>query len=213
MDEQIEAAEAVRTRYAQLWDELFGQVEIEAGDRYAVAARVRRLNELGFAVEEIELVPGRGGRVRLRVAVTRRDFHARELQRRTGLVALEGQARLLLNDLAGYRAWLEFDEARRIASAEAAHRWEHEVLEPTLARLAPAIGSSRDPLQAYCDLLEHKWLLSERQRRDVGLEAAFASYLAAGAPAPEARSVEETLDAEAAPEPEMEVAPNPVGLD
>jgi hypothetical protein len=213
MDEQIEAAEAVRTRYAQLWDELFGQVEIEAGDRYAVAARVRRLNELGFAVEEIELVPGRGGRVRLRVAVTRRDFHARELQRRTGLVALEGQARLLLNDLAGYRAWLEFDEGRRIASAEAAHRWEHEVLEPTLARLAPAIGSSRDPLQAYCDLLEHKWLLSERQRRDVGLEAAFASYLAAGAPAPEARSVEETLDAEAAPEPEMEVAPNPVGLD
>lgn len=213
MDEQIEAAEAVRTRYGQLWDELFGQVEIDAGDRYAVQARVRRLNDLGFAVEEIELEPGTAGRVRLRVAVTRRDFHARELQRRTGLVALEGQARLLLNDLGGYRAWLEFDEGRRVPSAEAAHRWEHSVLEPMLARLAPVIGPTRDPLQAYCDLLEHKWLLSERQQRDVGLEAAFASYLAAGAPAPEARGVEGALDAEPDPDPEIEVAPNPVTLD
>jgi len=84
-----------------------------------------------------------------------------------------------------------------------------------LARLAPAIGPTRDPLQAYCDLLEHKWLLSEQQRRDVGLEAAFASYLAAGAPAPEARGAEGALDAEPDPEPEPEivVAPNPVAID
>ena len=140
--------------------------------------------------------------------MTRRDFHARELQRRTGLVALEGQARLLLNDLAGYRSWLEFDEGRRIPSAEAAERWQRDVLRPTLARLAPAIGPSRDPLQAYCDLLEHKWLLSERQRSDVGLETAFASYLEAGAPAPEATGVEGSLDAE--PEPGIEVSPGPV---
>ena len=209
MDEQIDAAEAVRDRYAQLWDELFGDVEIEAGDRFAVQARVRRLNDLGFAVGEIELEPGPGGRVRLRAAVTRRDFHARELQRRTGLVALEGQARLLLSDLAGYRSWLEYHEGRRIASAEAAERWQRDVLRPTLGRLEPVIGPSRDPLQAYCDLLEHKWLLSERQRSDVGLETAFAAYVEAGAPAPEAKGVEATLDAEPEPEP----ASSPVSPD
>jgi tRNA A-37 threonylcarbamoyl transferase component Bud32 len=211
MDEQIEAAEAVRVRYTQLWDELFGDVEIEAGDRFAVQARVRRLNELGFAVGEIELEPGQAGRVRLRAAVTRRDFHARELQRRTGLVALEGQARLLLNDVAEYRYWLEYHEGRRVRSVEAAERWQRDVLRPTLARLAPAIGPARDPLQAYCDLLEHKWLLSERQKRDVGLEAAFAAYVEAGAPAPEAKGVEASLDAE--PEPGFEVSPNPVSPD
>ncbi len=208
MDEQIEAAEAVRTRYVQLWEELFRQVEIQPGDRFAISAHVRRLNELGFAVGEIELEPGPDGRVSLRAAVTRRDFHARELQRRTGLAALEGQARLLLNDLREYRAWLEYYEKRRPSSAEAAERWQTEVLEPALARLAPAIGPTRDPLQAYCDLLEHKWLLSERRRRDVGLERAMAAYLAAGAPAPEARGAGETLDLD--PEPEIEVPPNPV---
>ncbi|MDA8236775.1 MAG: DUF4032 domain-containing protein [Chloroflexi bacterium] len=197
MDEQIEAAEAVRTRYLELWDELFRQVEIQPGDRFAIQAHVRRLNDLGFAVGEIDLEPGVDGRVRLSAAVTRRDFHARELQRRTGLVALEGQARLLLNDLREWQAWLEFYERRRVSVAEAAARWRAEVLEPTLARLVPAIGPARDPLQAYCDLLEHKWLLSERRRRDVGLEAAIAAYLAEGAPAPEARGAAGALDADA----------------
>ena len=173
MDEQIDAAEAVRTRYTQLWEELFRQVEIQPGDRFAISAHVRRLNDLGFAVGEIELEPGANGRVRLRAAVTRRDFHARELQRRTGLDALEGQARLLLNDLREYRAWLEYDEQRRVASGEASDRWRAEVLVPALGRLAPAIGPTRDALQAYCDLLEHKWLLSERRHRDVGLETAL----------------------------------------
>jgi hypothetical protein len=198
MDEQIDAAEAVRTRYLLLWDELFRQVEIQPGDRFAIQAHVRRLNDLGFAIGEIELEPGTAGRVRLRASVTRRDFHARELQRRTGIAALEGQARLLLNDLREYRHWLEFDDGRRVSSDEAAERWQRDVLGPSLARLAPVIGPARDPLQAYCDLLEHKWLLSERQQRDVGLEAAFASYIAAGAPAPEARGLDDALDLESA---------------
>ncbi len=34
-------------------------------------------------------------------------------------------------------------------------------------------------------MLEHKWLLSERAGRDVGLDAAIESYVAEGAPAPE----------------------------
>jgi hypothetical protein len=47
------------------------------------------------------------------------------------------------------------------------------------------IGPGRDPLQAYCDVLEEKWIESERAGRDVGLAAAIASYIAGGAPAPE----------------------------
>jgi uncharacterized protein DUF4032 len=73
---------------------------------------------------------------------------------------------------------------------EGAARWRAERLDPMLARLTPIIGTGRDPLQAYCDLLEHKWLLSERAGRDVGLEAAFASYVDSGAPAPEAVELE-----------------------
>jgi hypothetical protein len=59
------------------------------------------------------------------------------------------------------------------------------VLEPSLRELAPAIGPGRDPLQAYCDVLEQKWILSELAGTDVGLSAAMDAYLGLGAPAPE----------------------------
>ena len=52
--------------------------------------------------------------------------------------------------------------------------------------LGPAIGSLRDPLQAYCDVLEQKWMMSEAAGTDVGLRAAIEAYLQMGAPAPEA---------------------------
>ncbi|MEJ7749746.1 MAG: DUF4032 domain-containing protein [Candidatus Limnocylindrales bacterium] len=187
-DDAVEAAETVRARYAAVWAELHLEPELSPHDRHAVRARIRRLNELGFAVDEIALepTPGGGGAVRLKVAVANRRFHARELQRHTGLVALEGQARLLINDLNEYRAWLEGREGRSIAEPEAAERWLHDVIEPSLRALVPAIGPSRDPLQAYCDLLEEKWILSEIAGKDVGLGMAMDAYLKLGAPAPEA---------------------------
>jgi hypothetical protein len=185
-DDAIDGAESVRERYTALWDELHDEPKVAAGDRHAIRARVRRLNDLGFAVEEIAVEPSDGGaEMRVRVAVSTRRFHARELQRRTGLVTLEGQARLLLNDLREYQAWLELNEGRALSDRDGAGRWLADVLQPSLARLVPAIGPARDPIQAYCDVLETKWILSERAGRDVGLDVAIASYLEQGAPAPE----------------------------
>ncbi len=186
-EDAVEAAESVRERYAAIWDELHLEPELSPGDRHAVRARIRKLNELGFAVDEISLEPSRGRRdiVRLRIAVANRRFHARELERLTGIKALEGQARLLLNDLHEYRAWLEHQLGDELPETVGADRWVGEVLEPSLARLVPAIGTGRDPLQAYCDVLEEKWIRSEAAGEDVGLEAAMAAYLTLGAPAPE----------------------------
>ncbi len=199
LDHAITAAEGVRTRYEAVWDELHDEPELRGDDRHAVSARIRRLNELGFAVEEIELVPGaRPGRVRMRVAVTTRRFHSRRLERLTGLVALEGQARLLLNDLREYQAWIECHEGVTLTREEGAHRWLHGVLQPRLEQLAPAIGPHRDPLQAYCDVLETKWILSERAGRDVGLDAAIESYLEQGAPSPEGSEPGPLLDLDTA---------------
>src|SRR5450759_2403404 len=64
MDNAIEAAESVRTRYAAVWRELHDQPELIPGDRRAIRARLRRLNDLGFSVD-LEVDPvgptGRSG--------------------------------------------------------------------------------------------------------------------------------------------------------
>ncbi|MBA2701431.1 MAG: DUF4032 domain-containing protein, partial [Chloroflexi bacterium] len=54
-DDAVEAAETVRARYAAVWAELHLEPELSPHDRHAVRARIRRLNELGFAVDEIAL--------------------------------------------------------------------------------------------------------------------------------------------------------------
>ena len=185
MDAAIESAQGVRGRYDAVWHELHDQPDLVPGDRRAIRARLRRLNDLGFSVD-VEVDPvGPAGTVRLRTSVTTRRYHANELERRTRLRTLEGQARILLNDLAEYHAWLEFYERRQVAAEVAADRWLREVYRPTQARIAAHVAPDRDLVQAYCDVLEHKWLLSEQAGRDVGLETAIASYLAEGAPAPE----------------------------
>jgi hypothetical protein len=185
-EDAVDAAETVRSTYAAVWSELTLEPLVAPDDRHAVRARIRRLNDLGFAVDEISMEPSRSneGALRLRVAVANRRFYSRELQRLTGIVALEGQARLLLNDLREYGAWLASD-GPPLPEDEAAVRWLGDVLEPSLAALVPVIGPGRDPLQAYCDVLEEKWILSELAGSDVGLERSIDAYLGLGAPAPE----------------------------
>src|SRR5436190_12659940 len=185
-EDAVEASNSVRTRYRAVWDELHLEPTLSAADRQAIRARIRRLNELGFAIDEISLEPTSPGgeAVRLKVAVADRRFHARELARLTGLVALEGQARLLMNDLREYGTWLRHRGAS-LSEDEAADRWIRDVLEPSLATLVPVIGPQRDPLQAYCDVLELKWLRSEAAGSDIGLGSAIREYIEMGAPAPE----------------------------
>src|SRR5919109_4070642 len=127
MDEDLAAAESVADRYRALWAELTHEETLGPDERYRVEARVRRLNELGFAVDELALEPAGEDRSRLRlqVAVANRRFHAIELQRLTGLEVGEGQATILRNDLRAFQSRLATDDA-----VAAGFRWRTEVLLP-----------------------------------------------------------------------------------
>jgi Domain of unknown function (DUF4032) len=184
-EDAIAAAERVRDRYSRVWTVIHDEPVLHPDDRQAIRRRVRKLNELGYSVD-LDVDPDApDGRVRLRMSITTRRYHARQLERRTRIRALEGQAQLLLNDLAEYGAWLEWNEGARLGEDDVAERWLHDVYRPTLARIAETVGPDRDLVQAYCDVLEEKWFLSERAGRDIGLSDAIDAYVALGAPAPE----------------------------
>ena len=93
IDEDLAAAESIADRYRALWEELTHTETFGNDERYKVEARVRRLNELGFAIDELELEPATAdrSRLRLKVAVANRRFHAQELRRLTGLEVGEGR--------------------------------------------------------------------------------------------------------------------------
>jgi hypothetical protein len=184
VDEEVAAAESVAERYRQLWDELHHEETIGLDERFKVEARARRLNELGFAVDELALDPVEGGgeALRLKVAVANRRFHAAQLRALTGLEVGEGQARVLLNDLYAYRWELERGSPGGVSEATIGSRWRAEVLQPGMEKACIAIGSDVDPVQAYCDLLEVRWLLSEEAGRDVGDQVALKALSARTVP-------------------------------
>ena len=78
-DERVVAfadtADSVVHRYTRLWEELTQTLELAPGERYRVDAHIRRLNDLGFDVEEMEIT-GEPGRVRVRPALWLRRLDA-----------------------------------------------------------------------------------------------------------------------------------------
>jgi hypothetical protein len=174
----IESAERLAQQYRQLWAELTEDVHIGVDERYRIDARLRRLNELGFDVDEVELVASNDGhRLRMRTAVTEQGHHRRKLMELTGLPAQENQARSLLNDLMNFRAALERDEGRPVPEAVAAYRWLGEVYQKVVDAIPPEHRARLEPVEVFHEVIEHKWYLSEKEGCDVGFGRALHSYL------------------------------------
>jgi tRNA A-37 threonylcarbamoyl transferase component Bud32 len=178
----MDEAAGVADRYAALWEVLHETPLFSFADRREIEGRIRRLNELGFAVDEVELEPtdAGDGRLRLKVTVAARRYHATELFSLTGLEVGEGQAQVLLSDLRAYEGTLrEFSgglfkrTSGGLTQAKAVQLWMDKLLKPGMERAYEAVGRIGDPVQAYCDLLEVRWLLSESAGYDVGDGAAL----------------------------------------
>jgi hypothetical protein len=174
----IDLGAGLTSRYEQLWTELTREEVFAAQEQYRVDSRIKRLNELGFDVEELDIQTIEGGhKIRLRVQVVEPGHHRRRLEALTGLDVQENQARRLLNDLDHFRAWQGGLEGRAIPEREAAKRWLEEVYRPTLAAIPPEQAAKLDPAEVFHQLLEHRWYTSERSGRDLPLAEVVPSYV------------------------------------
>ncbi len=173
----FEVASELRPRYDSLWSELTRDEVIGPNERYRIDERLRRLNELGFDVEEVELMTVDGGyRLRLPTRVVEAGHHRRRLLSLTGLDVGENQARRLLNDIARYRAELEAAEGRSLPDSVVGYRWRAEVFEPAVAAIPPELHAKRAPAELFHELLDHRWYRSEAAGHDVGMADAVATF-------------------------------------
>ncbi|MEX5717360.1 DUF4032 domain-containing protein [Geodermatophilus maliterrae] len=179
LDPALAAADLV-ARYEQLWAELTSE-EVMPRDQqqFRVAERIRRLQDLGFDVGEMELVddPAGGTRLRLTTRVAEPGNCRRALFTRTGLDVQEKQARRLLADIASYRAGLEQVEGGPVSETAAAIRWLTDRYQPTIAAIPAHLCSRLDAAEIFHEILEHRWFLSEAAGRDVGMHAAVRDYV------------------------------------
>jgi Domain of unknown function (DUF4032) len=175
----LEIADELTRRYESLWQELTREEVLRPEEqRYRIAERLHRLNELGFDADEVELIStSQGNKLRLRTRVAEAGHDSRQLFLRTGIDAGEHQARRLLNDIAGFRAWLEQKEGRPFSEVVAANRWLEEVYDPVITAIPQDLSGRLPPAEVFHEVLEHRWYMSEAAGRDVGTTAATRAYV------------------------------------
>ena len=180
LGDPFDLASQVREAYERLWAEVTAEEEFTVTDASRLVERMRRLNERGFDVDEVELEETADGTFRLtmRPQVIDPGHHRRRLLRLTGLDAQENQARRLLDDIDSYREALERGGEPPVSDAALAGRWLTEVFEPTIAAIPVELHGKRAAAQLYHELLEHRWYLSEQKGEEIALDEALESYLA-----------------------------------
>jgi hypothetical protein len=170
-----EIVQGLQQRYEGLWSELTGVEDFTTDEMWRIEMRIQRLNELGFDVDELDIVTDwDGATARIQPKVVDAGHHNRRLQSLTGLDVEENQARRLLNDLDSYAA---AHDLQGEDPAMVAHSWLTDVFEP-IARMAPP--DRRSPLEAaelFHEILEHRWYLSEQAGHEISIFDAAADYL------------------------------------
>ena len=151
-----------------------------SGERWRVEDRIRRLNALGFDVDELAITTDIGGTsIQIQPKVVDAGHHSRRLLRLTGLDVRENQARRLLNDLDAYTA----ATGRQGEDEEiVAHDWLASIYEPVTRRVPRELVAKLEPAEVFHEVLEHRWYLAERAQHDIPIEEAIDDYVALGAP-------------------------------
>jgi hypothetical protein len=165
----------IQKRYDELWTELTSEQEFGAEELWRIQERIERLNDLGFDVDEIDIVTDfDGDRIRIQPKVVELGHHCRELQALTGLNVEDAQARRLLNDMAAFIA--HYDLGRE-DKALAANRWLTPLFEPIMAMVPPEARGKLEPAEIFHEILVHRWYLSERAGHEIGIFDTARDYI------------------------------------
>jgi hypothetical protein len=173
--DEVAIGDALVERYQELWNALTGSEAFDADDRWRVAARIDRLNDLGFDVGELELTTDIDGTtVRIQPKVVDAGHHSRRLLRLTGLDVQENQARRMLNDLDSYRA---ATDRQNDQEQIVAHAWVRQVFRPTIDAVPRELRRKLEPAQLFHEILDHRWFISQQAQRDISMPEAAESYV------------------------------------
>ena len=170
----VKVGDRIVTQYNSLWQEVTGEEVFSADEPWRVSARVERLNDLGFDVDEMQLVADKGGtRIRIRPKVVDSGHYHRQIMRLTGLDVEENQARRMLNDLHQYQLIThQMHEPIELV----AHEWLATIYQPTIEMVPRDLRARLAAPQLFHEILEHKWFLSQQRQRDVPMWEAVRSY-------------------------------------
>jgi len=171
----IRASESVITRYRKIWKALSEPQVLPANDRHAVERAMRSLQDIGFAVEEVDLqLAGDNSTLTFTPKLVAPNYHSLRLKELMGLDTEEFQAKRILASFDRFRSR---EISRTPDKSEAAQRWLDEVFYKVVKSVPSQLEGRVEDAQLFHEVLEHRWYLGEKAGADVGLENATQDYI------------------------------------
>ena len=171
----VRASDGVIRRYRRLWKMLKEPQILDSSDRQAVERAMRSLQDLGFAVEEVEVTTaGDKGSIKFQPKLVAARYHANRLEELMGLYAEELQAKRLLASYDRYKA-REFPPST--PHSIVVKQWLSDVFKRVVNQVPDNLKGRVEQAQLFHEVLENRWYLGEKLGRDVGLDFATQDYI------------------------------------
>jgi len=172
----IRASESVITRYRRIWNALSEPQILPANDRHAVEKAMRSLQDIGFAVEEVDIkLAGDQSTLTFTPKLVAPNYHSQRLKDLMGLETEEFQAKRILASFDRFRS-REIERTPNVS--EAAQRWLDEVFYIVVNSVPGNLKGRIEDAQLFHEVLEHRWYLGEKAGHDLGLDFATSDYIA-----------------------------------
>lgn len=172
----IRASDSVITRYRKIWKALSEPQILPANDRHAVERAMRSLQDIGFAVEEVDLqLTGDQSTLTFTPKLVAPNYHSLRLRELMGLETEEFQAKRILASFDRFRS-REISKTPDLT--DAAKRWLNEVFYKVVNSVPRELQGRVEDAQLFHEVLEHRWYLGEKAGSDQGLEHATSDYIA-----------------------------------
>ena len=172
----LETALSVIERYERLWDLLTSPQTMGEDEWWRIEQRLRKLNELGFDVAQIQINEKDGDpHVMVQTQVVDAGHHRRRLFSLTGIDVQENQARRILNDLDTYRSRAVMPNTE-VDEDTVAHHYVTDVYDPVIEAIPRDLAEKLEPAEVFHEVLEHRWFLSQAAGHEVSMERATQSY-------------------------------------
>jgi hypothetical protein len=170
----IRASEAVQRRYRRLWSALKDPQRLDPNDRHAVERAMRQLHDLGFAVEEVQvLLDEETHLLTFQPRLVAAGYHTAKIKSLFGLDTEELQAKRIL---ASFDRWYA-RQPIKTSKDEMAKEWLQKVFNPIIDSIPDELKGRVEKAQMFHEILENRWYMTEKSGYDVGLEVATKAYI------------------------------------
>ena len=171
----IRASEGVIKRYRRLWKALKEPQMLDPNDRHAVEGAMRALQDLGFAVEEVEVsISGDKQELKFQPKLVAAGYHQQRLLELLGIQAEELQAKRLLASFDRFRGR---EAAPKPPVHDSARRWLRDTYHHVMNQVPLELRDRVEQTQMFHEILEHRWYLGEKAGHDLGLDYATKDYI------------------------------------